>query len=102
MTNTTLERPRSAAPADWLAARKALLKKEKELTHLRDALAAERQALPWVRVEKNYLFDKPAGKSSLAVLFAGRSQLAVYHFMFGPEWPEGCPSCSMAADGFDG
>src|SRR5580692_1276846 len=98
MTTTTLERPRIATPAEWLAARKALLKKEKELTHLRDALAAERQALPWVRVEKNYVFDTPAGKKSLADLFEGRSQLIVYHFMFGPEWPEGCPSCSMVAD----
>jgi len=102
MTNTTLERPRIATHADWLAARKALLKKEKELTHLRDALAAERQALPWVRVEKNYLFDTPAGKKSLADLFDGRSQLAIYHFMFGPDWAEGCPSCSMVADGFEG
>ena len=102
MTNTTLERPRIATPADWLTARKALLKKEKELTHLRDALAAERQALPWVRVEKNYLFDTPVGIKSLADLFDGRSQLAFYHFMFGPEWPEGCPSCSMVGDGIDG
>jgi predicted dithiol-disulfide oxidoreductase (DUF899 family) len=102
MTTTTLERPRIAAPAEWLTARKALLKKEKELTHLRDALAAERQALPWVRVEKNYLFDTPAGKKSLADLFDGRSQLAIYHFMFGPDWAEGCPSCSMVADGIDG
>ena len=102
MTNTTLERPRIATPADWLAARKALLKKEKELTHLRDALAAERQALPWVRVEKNYLFDTPTGKKSLADLFDGRSQLAIYHFMFGSDWAEGCPSCSMVGDGIDG
>ena len=102
MTTTTLERPRIATPADWLAARKALLKKEKELTHLRDALAVERKALPWVRVEKNYIFDAPGGKKSLADLFDGRSQLAVYHFMFGPDWAEGCPSCSMVADGFDG
>jgi predicted dithiol-disulfide oxidoreductase (DUF899 family) len=79
-----------------------LLKKEKELTRLRDELALERQALPWVRVEKNYLFDTPAGKKSFADLFDGRSQLAVYHFMFGPEWPEGCPSCSMVGDGIDG
>src|SRR5258706_23936 len=102
MATTTLERPRIATPAEWLAARKALLKKEKELTHLRDTLAAERQALPWVRVEKNYVFDAPGGKESLADLFDGRSQLAVYHFMFGPDWAEGCPSCSMVADGFDG
>jgi predicted dithiol-disulfide oxidoreductase (DUF899 family) len=102
MTTTTLERPRIATPADWLAARKALLKKEKELTHLRDALALERQALPWVRVEKKYVFDAPGEKKSLADLFDGRSQLAVYHFMFGPEWPQGCSSCSMVGDGIDG
>jgi predicted dithiol-disulfide oxidoreductase (DUF899 family) len=98
MTTTTLERPRIATPAEWLAARKALLKKEKELTRQKDALSAERRALPWVRVEKNYIFDAPGGKKSLAELFDGRSQLAVYHFMFGPDWAEGCPSCSMIAD----
>ena len=101
MTNATLERHQIATPAQWLAARKKLLAKEKELTHLRDALAAERQALPWLSIEKNYIFDTPGGKKSLADLFDGRSQLAVYHFMLGPEWAEGCPSCSMAADGFD-
>ncbi len=101
MTTTTLERPRIATPAEWLAARKALLKKEKELTRQKDALSAERRALPWVRVDKNYIFDAPGGKKSLADLFDGRSQLAVYHFMFGPDWAEGCPSCSMVADGFD-
>jgi predicted dithiol-disulfide oxidoreductase (DUF899 family) len=102
MTNTTLERPRIATPAEWLAARKALLKKEKELTHLKDALSAERQALPWVRIETNYVFDAPGGKKTLADLFEGRSQLAVYHLMFGPDWAEACPSCSMIADSFDG
>lgn len=101
MTNATLERHQIASPAQWLAARKKLLAREKELTHLRDAIAAERQALPWVRIEKNYSFDTPTGKKSLADLFDGRNQLAVYHFMFGPDWAEGCPSCSMAADGFD-
>jgi predicted dithiol-disulfide oxidoreductase (DUF899 family) len=102
MTTTALERPRIATPAEWLIARKALLKKEKELTHLRDSLASERQALPWVRVEKNYVFDAPGGKKTLGELFEGRSQLAVYHFMFGPDWAEGCPSCSMVADGIGG
>jgi predicted dithiol-disulfide oxidoreductase (DUF899 family) len=101
MTTTTLEGPRIATPAEWLAARKALLKREKELTHLKDALSAERRALPWVRVEKNYVFETPGGKKSLADLFDGRSQLAVYHLMFGPDWAEACPSCSMIADGFD-
>lgn len=102
MSNTVLETHAVVTPAEWLAARKKLLVKEKEYTHLRDALAAERQTLPWVHVEKNYLFDTPAGKKSLTDLFEGRSQLAVYHFMFGPEWPEGCPSCSMIGDGLDG
>ncbi len=87
----------------WLAARKALLKKEKESTRLLDELAAERRALPWVRVEKDYTFDAPGGgKVSLADLFAGRDQLVIYHFMFGPEWQEGCPSCSLVSDHFSG
>ena len=94
--------PKIVSQTEWLNARKKLLAKEKECTHMRDALAAERRALPWVRVEQNYAFDTPAGKKTLAELFDGRSQLAVYHFMFGPEWKEGCPSCSMAADAFDG
>jgi predicted dithiol-disulfide oxidoreductase (DUF899 family) len=86
---------------EWLAARKKLLAKEKELTHLRDALSVERRALPWLRVEKEYLFDTPAGRKSLADLFDGRSQLAIYHFMFAPEWDEGCKSCSFWAESFD-
>jgi len=87
--------------AEWTAARKALLEKEKELTRRHDELAAERRALPWVRVDKNYQFDTPAGKVSLADLFRGRSQLAIYHFMYGPEWQEGCPSCSYVSDHLD-
>jgi len=86
---------------EWLAARKKLLAKEKELTHLRDALSAERRAVPWLRVEKQYLFDTPTGRKSLADLFEGRSQLAIYHFMFAPEWDEGCKSCSFWAESFD-
>jgi predicted dithiol-disulfide oxidoreductase (DUF899 family) len=86
----------------WLAARKALLAKEKEFTKARDALSAERRKLPWVKIDKNYVFDTSAGKQSLAVLFDGRSQLIVYHFMLGPGWKEGCPSCSLLADHFDG
>src|SRR5262249_45548262 len=78
---------------EWLEARKQLLAKEKKLTHDRDRVAAERRALPWVKVEKNYVFDSPAGKKTLADLFGGRSQLIIYHFMFGPDWQEGCPSC---------
>jgi predicted dithiol-disulfide oxidoreductase (DUF899 family) len=87
---------------EWLAARKALLAREKELTRQRDRLSAERRQLPWVRVDKAYVFDGPAGRRTLADLFAGRSQLIVYHFMLGPGWAEGCPSCSYLADHFDG
>ncbi|HEY7322919.1 MAG TPA: thioredoxin family protein [Candidatus Binatia bacterium] len=87
---------------EWLAARKQHLKKEKEFTRLRDELSAERRELPWVKVEKNYVFDTSKGKETLADLFDGRSQLIVYHFMFGPEWAEGCPSCSFWADNFNG
>ena len=87
---------------EWIAARKAHLANEKAFTKARDRLSAERRALPWVKVEKNYLFDTPEGKNSLADLFDGRSQLIVYHFMLGPDWGEGCPSCSYLADHFDG
>jgi predicted dithiol-disulfide oxidoreductase (DUF899 family) len=87
---------------EWLVARKAHLAKEKELTRLRDQLSAERQELPWVKVEKEYVFDGPDGKATLADLFGGRSQLLVYHFMFGPDWEQGCPSCSYVADHIDG
>jgi predicted dithiol-disulfide oxidoreductase (DUF899 family) len=90
------------SPEDWLAKRKELLGKEKELTRLRDQLAAERRALPWVKIEMDYSFDAPEGKVTLAELFAGRSQLVIYHFMFGPDWNEGCPSCSYVSDHFDG
>src|ERR1700693_1431195 len=87
---------------EWLAARKALLTKEKEFSKARDQLSAARRALPWVKVEKSYGFDGPAGKETLADLFGGKSQLLVYHFMLGPGWEEGCPSCSYLADHFDG
>jgi predicted dithiol-disulfide oxidoreductase (DUF899 family) len=87
---------------EWIAARKALLVKEKEYTRLGDELARLRRELPFERVEKEYIFDGPNGKESLSELFAGRSQLAVYHFMFGPEWNEGCPGCSFWADSFNG
>lgn len=93
---------RIVSPEEWIAARKKLLAKEKELTRLSDELAGERRTLPWVRVEKDYFFDGPSGKEAFADLFAGRSQLIVYHFMFGPGWKEGCPSCSLVADHFDG
>jgi len=87
---------------DWLAARIELLQAEKEYTRRGDELAQQRQALPWVRVDKAYRFDTAAGSASLAELFQGRSQLLVYHFMFGPDYTAGCPSCSAIADGFDG
>jgi predicted dithiol-disulfide oxidoreductase (DUF899 family) len=87
---------------EWTEARKAFLDKEKEFTRARDRLSAERRALPWVKVDKAYVFDTPEGKKTLAELFDGRSQLMVYHFMLGPDWEEGCPSCSFLADHFDG
>jgi predicted dithiol-disulfide oxidoreductase (DUF899 family) len=86
----------------WLEARRALLQEEKELTRRSDALAQQRQALPWVRVEKDYRFETEEGSVALPDLFQGRSQLLVYHFMFGPDYKAGCPSCSASADGFDG
>src|SRR5262249_14878936 len=93
---------RVVAHEDWLAARKEFLQKEKEFTRLRDELSRERRELPWERVEKNYVFEGPQGKQSLAELFGGRSQLLVYHFMLGPGWEQGCPSCSFLGDHFDG
>lgn len=87
---------------DWLKARLALLDAEKDLTRRSDELARQRQALPWVRVDKTYRFETEQGPASLAGLFNGRSQLLVYHFMFGPDYTAGCPSCSTIADGFDG
>ena len=88
--------------ADWLVARKDLLTQEKEFTRQRDALSAARRSLPWVKIDKKYVFDGPDGKETLADLFDGRSQLIVYHFMLGPGWEEGCKSCSYLADHFDG
>jgi len=87
---------------EWLAARKALLANEKALTRARDALSEERRRLPWVRVEKEYVFDGPDGRETLADLFAGRSQLIVKHFMLGPDWEEGCVGCSFQSDHIDG
>ncbi len=88
--------------AEWVAARKELLKKEKEFTRLRDELSKQRRDLPWERVQEQYVFDGPNGRQTLAELFGGRSQLVVYHFMLGPGWTEGCKSCSFLADHFDG
>lgn len=94
--------PNIGTREDWLAARVALLTAEKELTRRGDELARQRQALPWVRIDKTYRFDTDEGEASLADLFQGRSQLLVYHFMFGVDYSAGCPSCSAIADGFNG
>jgi predicted dithiol-disulfide oxidoreductase (DUF899 family)/uncharacterized damage-inducible protein DinB len=91
-----------AAPAEWLKARRELLTKEKEFTRLRDEISQRRRELPWEKVDKPYVFEGTRGKESLADLFDGRNQLIIYHFMFGPDWKEGCPSCSFIADSFDG
>jgi predicted dithiol-disulfide oxidoreductase (DUF899 family) len=88
--------------ADWLAARLELLEAEKELTRRSDELARKRQELPWVRVDKEYRFETDQGSASLKDLFRGRSQVLLYHFMFGPDYKAGCPSCSAIADGFEG
>ncbi|MGF6773599.1 putative dithiol-disulfide oxidoreductase (DUF899 family) [Paraburkholderia sp. GAS199] len=98
MTTTHTTASREA----WLAARLELLEAEKALTRKSDEVAQQRQALPWVRIDKTYRFDTDEGSASLADLFKGRSQLLVYHFMFGPDYKAGCPSCSSVADGFDG
>lgn len=87
---------------EWLEARRAHLAREKEFTRMRDEMSRERRELPWTRVEKEYAFEGPAGREALGDLFEGRSQLLVYHFMLGPGWAEGCPSCSFLADHFDG
>ena len=87
---------------EWLVARRELLIAEKQLTRLRDEQAARRRALPWVRIDEEYLFDTESGRRNLLDLFDGRSQLAVYHFMFGPGWDEGCPSCSFWMDNLNG
>jgi predicted dithiol-disulfide oxidoreductase (DUF899 family) len=97
MTNHT-----TGTREEWLASRRALLDAEKELTHRSDEVARQRQQLPWVRIGKDYRFDTDDGPASLADLFKGRSQLLMYHFMFGPEYKAGCPSCSAIADGFNG
>jgi predicted dithiol-disulfide oxidoreductase (DUF899 family) len=97
MTNHT-----TGTHEEWLAERLKLLEAEKELTRRSDELARQRRALPWVRIDKEYRFDTEEGPSSLADLFRGRSQLLVYHFMFGPDYTAGCPRCSSIADGFDG
>jgi predicted dithiol-disulfide oxidoreductase (DUF899 family) len=102
MTNGTMMAHSTGTREEWLAARLELLAAEKELTRRSDEIAKQRQELPWVRVDKAYRFDTEQGSASLADLFQGRSQLLVYHFMFGPDYKAGCPSCSSIADGFNG
>jgi predicted dithiol-disulfide oxidoreductase (DUF899 family) len=105
MSNTSTaasKQHKIVSQSEWLAARKELLAAEKEFTHQRDAISAKRRELPWVKVEKNYVFDGPNGKTSLSDLFRGKSQLVIYHFMFGPDWEQGCPSCSYLGDHFGG
>lgn len=97
-----MDHPKVVSRAEWLAARKELLAKEKEFTRNRDALSADRRGLPMVKLEKDYFFEGPNGRTNLCDLFAGRRQLIIYHFMFDPSWDEGCPSCSHLADIFTG
>ncbi len=101
MKTIDLDQPKIVSPSEWLSARQRLLAKEKELTHARDEVSRLRRKLPWVEVEKTYIFDGPNGTVSLADLFERRSQLIVYHFMYGPEWEEGCPGCSFLCDHVD-
>jgi predicted dithiol-disulfide oxidoreductase (DUF899 family) len=96
-----IEEHKVVSPKQWLAARKRLLVKEKKFSRLRDQLNRQRRDLPWVKVEKEYAFEGPQGKETLADLFGGKSQLIVYHFMFGPGWGDGCPHCSFWADHYD-
>jgi predicted dithiol-disulfide oxidoreductase (DUF899 family) len=102
MKKKTTKNSKIVAPKKWLEARLKLLKAEKELTRRSDELARQRQELPWVRIDKKYRFETEKGSGSLADLFGGRSQLLIYHFMFGPDYTGGCPSCSSIADGFNG
>src|SRR6202790_3668220 len=98
MSASTMEQPKVVSQAEWIAARKELLIKEKKLTRQRD----ERQKLPWVKVDKKYAFETARGKKTWPELFVGRSRLAIYHFILGPDWEEGCPSCSLLGDHMDG
>ncbi|MBS3669112.1 DUF899 domain-containing protein [Vreelandella boliviensis] len=97
-----IELPRVVSKEEWLQARKAHLKNEKALTRMRDLVARERRDLPWVKIEKEYVFDTLEGKKTLAELFGTNSQLVIHHFMFGPDWNAGCPSCSLEADHAEG
>jgi predicted dithiol-disulfide oxidoreductase (DUF899 family) len=101
MSTTSTEKPRIVSRPEWLEVRKALLAKEKEFTRLGDRLSAEKRSLPWVKLDKDYVFDGPNGKETLANLFGDKTQLLVYHFMFGPDWEQGCPTCSLVADNIE-
>jgi predicted dithiol-disulfide oxidoreductase (DUF899 family) len=102
MKATSSKQPSIVTPEDWLAARREFLREEKEFSRARDRMAQRRQALPWVKVDRPYVFDSTDGPLSLADLFQGRGQLIVYHFMLGPGWEEGCRGCSYVSDHFDG
>jgi predicted dithiol-disulfide oxidoreductase (DUF899 family) len=97
-----MDEPKVVSHAEWIAARKNFLNKEKEFSRLRDELSRQRRELPWEKVEKKYVFEGPRGKETLSDLFGGRSQLIVYHFMLGPGWNEGCPGCSFVSESVDG
>jgi predicted dithiol-disulfide oxidoreductase (DUF899 family) len=97
-----MNHPKIVSEAEWLVARRDLLTREKELTRLRDQVSRHRRELPWLKIDKEYVFEGPNGRETLADLFDGRSQLIIYHFMLGPGWEEGCKSCSFLADHFDG
>jgi predicted dithiol-disulfide oxidoreductase (DUF899 family) len=101
-TQTKVHPHKTVSHAEWIEARRQFLAKEKEFTRLRDELSRERRELPWEHVEKKYVFEGPRGKETLADLFDTRSQLLIYHFMLGPGWVEGCPSCSYLSDHYDG
>jgi len=102
MKNNSFENPTVVSSDQWLAARREFLREEKEFSKLRDRLAAKRRALPWVKVDTDYVFDAPCGRVTLGELFNGKSQLIVYHFMLAPGWEEGCRGCSFVSDHFDG
>ncbi len=102
MKTNSIENPTVVSPEEWLTARRELLREEKEFSKLRDRLAARRRELPWIRVDRPYVFESPQGRVSLAEMFEARSQLIVYHFMLAPGWEEGCRGCSYVSDHFDG
>jgi predicted dithiol-disulfide oxidoreductase (DUF899 family) len=102
LEKSKMDEPKVVSHAEWIAARKNFLNKEKEFSRLRDELSRQRRELPWEKVEKKYVFEGPRGKETLSDLFGGRSQLIVYHFMLGPGWNEGCPGCSFVSESVDG